>query len=93
MGLRRRPKRAGRHGAPRGRLLLDATSAIASVVALGLLLPLFGASLLLVVLLDQLVVCRSATLAGDSTSRQPAPIPLGQSPLRRRSDASPSGLA
>ncbi|GAB2580233.1 PepSY-associated TM helix domain-containing protein [Microlunatus antarcticus] len=63
MWWRRRPKGAGRIGAPRGRMPLAATPAlVAGLVVLGVLLPLFGASLVLVVLLDQLVFRRSPLL-------------------------------
>ena len=59
MWWRRRPGRAGTVGAPRGRMPLKATPAlVAGLVVLGLLLPLFGVSLLLVLLLDQLVLRR-----------------------------------
>jgi uncharacterized iron-regulated membrane protein len=62
MWWRRRPK--GRSlGAPRGRLPLRATPALAVlVVALAVFLPLFGISLLAVLLLDQLVLRRIAGL-------------------------------
>ncbi|WP_350277928.1 PepSY domain-containing protein [Kribbella sp. HUAS MG21] len=62
MWWRRRPK--GRAlGAPRGRLPLRATPALAVlVVALAVFLPLFGISLLAVLLLDQLVLRRVAGL-------------------------------
>jgi uncharacterized iron-regulated membrane protein len=58
MWWRRRP--AGRTvGAPRGRLPLRATPVLAvGVVALGVLLPLFGASLAVVLLLDRFVLRR-----------------------------------
>ncbi len=58
MWWRRRP--AGRAvGAPRGRLPLRATPALAVlVVALGIFLPLFGLSLVVLLLLDQLLLRR-----------------------------------
>ncbi|HWD78178.1 MAG TPA: PepSY domain-containing protein [Kribbella sp.] len=58
MWWRRRPK--GRAlGAPRGRLPLRTTPGLAAlVVALALFLPLFGATLVAVLLLDQLVLRR-----------------------------------
>lgn len=61
---RRRPRGAGRIGAPRGRMPLAATPALAAgLVVLGLLLPLFGASLVLLLLLDRLVLRRVPRLA------------------------------
>lgn len=61
MWWRRRPKRAGRLGAPRGRLPLVATPVLlAALIALGLFLPLFGVSLVIIALLDQLVLRRVA---------------------------------
>jgi uncharacterized iron-regulated membrane protein len=51
-------------GAPRGRLPVRATPLIAAaMVALGLLLPLFGISLLAVLLLDQHVLRRVPALS------------------------------
>ena len=65
MWWRRRPRGAGRIGAPRGRMPLRATPLlVVGVVALGVLLPLFGISLVLVLLLDQLVLRRVPALAG-----------------------------
>jgi uncharacterized iron-regulated membrane protein len=63
MWWRRRPK--GREvGAPRGRMPLRATPGlVVGLVVLGLFLPLFGASLLVVLLLDQLVLRRVPALA------------------------------
>jgi uncharacterized iron-regulated membrane protein len=64
MWWRRRPRRTAKGlspdlGAPRGRLPLRATPALAvGVVCLGILLPFFGGSLLLVLVLDQLVLRR-----------------------------------
>ena len=64
MWWRRRPKGAGRLGAPRGRLPLATTPGlVVGLVVLGVLLPLFGASLVLVLLLDQLVLRRVSVLA------------------------------
>ncbi|MEU8226126.1 PepSY domain-containing protein [Kribbella sp. NPDC048915] len=58
MWWRRRPK-AKAIGAPRGRLPLRATPALAVlVIALALFLPLFGLSLLAVLTLDQLILRR-----------------------------------
>jgi uncharacterized iron-regulated membrane protein len=58
MWWRRRPK-TNALGAPRGRLPLRGTPALAVlVVALALFLPLFGVTLLAVLLLDQLVLRR-----------------------------------
>ncbi len=57
MWWRRRP--SGSIGAPRGRVPLRATPAlVVGLVALGIFLPFFGVSLLLVLLLDQLVIRR-----------------------------------
>ncbi len=70
MWWRRRPERATSVGAPRGRLPLRTTPALAvGLVVLGILLPFFGASLVLVLLLDHLVVRRLPRVAGwvDST--------------------------
>ena len=65
MWWRRRPKAAGRLGAPRGRMPLRATPLLlVALVALGLFLPLFGLSLLVVLLLDQLVLRRVPALSG-----------------------------
>ncbi|MEV6286052.1 PepSY domain-containing protein [Kribbella sp. NPDC051770] len=62
MWWRRRPKTKAL-GAPRGRLPLRATPALAVlVVALALFLPLFGITLAAVLLLDQLVLRRVAGL-------------------------------
>jgi len=59
MWWRRRPARTGTMAAPRGRMPLRATPAlVVGLVVLGVVLPLFGASLLLVLLLDQLVLRR-----------------------------------
>jgi uncharacterized iron-regulated membrane protein len=65
MWWRRRPRGAGRLGAPRGRLPIRSTPLLAvALVALGIFLPLFGVSLLAVLLLDQLVLRRVPALAG-----------------------------
>jgi uncharacterized iron-regulated membrane protein len=65
MWWRRRPARSGSVGAPRGRLPLRTTPLLAAgVVALGILLPVFGISVLVVLLLDHLVVRRVPALAG-----------------------------
>ncbi len=81
MWWRRRPARASSVGAPRGRMPLKATPAlVAGLVVLGLLLPMFGASLLLVLLLDQLVLRRVPRL-GALLRRQ----------LRRVSSRRPPG--
>jgi uncharacterized iron-regulated membrane protein len=62
MWWRRRP-RGTAVGAPRGRMPLRATPAlVVGLVALGLLLPLFGASLVVVLVLDQLVLRRVPAL-------------------------------
>ena len=59
MWWRRRPARTRTMAAPRGRMPLRATPAlVVGLVVLGLVLPLFGASLVLVLLLDQLVLRR-----------------------------------
>lgn len=59
MWWRRRPSRSGSVGAPRGRMPVRATWWLAAVlVALGVVLPMFGVTLLLVLLLDQLVLRR-----------------------------------
>jgi uncharacterized iron-regulated membrane protein len=66
MWWRRRPRRADGHalGAPRGRMPLRATPAlVAALVVLGVVLPFFGISLLVVLLLDQLVLRRVPALA------------------------------
>ncbi|MFC4786451.1 PepSY-associated TM helix domain-containing protein [Nocardioides sp. MAHUQ-72] len=62
---RRRPRGRTSLGAPRGRLPLRTSPLLLlGVVALGVLLPLFGVSLLLVLALDQVVVRRVPRLAG-----------------------------
>ncbi|MBF4161415.1 PepSY-associated TM helix domain-containing protein [Nocardioides acrostichi] len=59
MWWRRRPRGSGRLGAPRGRMPLRATPALlVGFVALGVFLPLFGLSLVVVLALDQLVLRR-----------------------------------
>lgn len=70
MWWRRRPKGGQRMGAPRGRMPVKATPLlVVGLVALGLFLPLFGLSLLVVLLLDQLVLRRVPALSRwfDST--------------------------
>lgn len=62
MWWRRRPKGKAL-GAPRGRLPLRTPGLAVLVVALGLFLPLFGATLVAVLLLDQLVLRRVPRLA------------------------------
>lgn len=58
MWWRRRPRGSG-SGAPRGRMPLRSSPLlVAGLVLLGVLLPLFGLSLLLVLVLDQLVLRR-----------------------------------
>ena len=60
MWWRRRPRGTGTLGAPRGRMPLAATPALAVlVVALAVFLPVFGASLVLALVVDQLVLRRS----------------------------------
>lgn len=59
MWWRRRPARSGSVGAPRGRMPVRATWwLVAALAVLGVVLPLFGITLLAVLLLDQLVVRR-----------------------------------
>ena len=63
MWWRRRPS-GKRMGAPRGRLSLRTTPALAAgLVALGIFLPLFGISLLVVLLLDRFVLRRVPAMA------------------------------
>ncbi|GAA0606300.1 PepSY domain-containing protein [Kribbella sandramycini] len=63
MWWRRRPKSAGAVGAPRGRMPLKATPALAVlVIALALFLPMFGITLALVLILDRLVIRRTPRL-------------------------------
>jgi uncharacterized iron-regulated membrane protein len=63
MWWRRRPRRSGAVGAPRGRMPIRATPVLAALlVALGVFLPLFGMSLLVVLVLDQLVLRRVPVL-------------------------------
>lgn len=65
MWWRRRPRGSGAIGAPRGRMPLRASPLLgAGVLALGVFLPLFGLSLIAVLLLDQLVLRRVPALAG-----------------------------
>ena len=59
MWWRRRPPKAGGVSAPRGRLPLRSKPLLASgLIVLAFFLPLFGASLVLVLLLDQLLLRR-----------------------------------
>ena len=59
MWWRRRPSRSGSVGAPRGRMPVRATWWLAAaLVVLGVVLPLFGLTLVLVLLLDRLVLRR-----------------------------------
>ncbi|MDN4174023.1 PepSY domain-containing protein [Nocardioides sp. SOB77] len=65
MWWRRRPRGRSSIGAPRGRMPLRSTPALlVGIVALGVLLPFFGLSLLVALLLDQLVLRRVPALAG-----------------------------
>jgi uncharacterized iron-regulated membrane protein len=59
MWWRRRPARSGSVGAPRGKMPIRATWWLAAaLVGLGIFLPMFGITLLVVLLLDQLVLRR-----------------------------------
>lgn len=59
MWWRRRPRGQGRVGAPRGRLPVRTTPLLAvGLVVLGVTLPLFGASLVVILLLDRFVLRR-----------------------------------
>ncbi|GAB3046976.1 PepSY domain-containing protein [Intrasporangium mesophilum] len=63
MWWRRRPRATSQIGAPRGRMPLKASPPLAvAIVALGIFLPVFGVSLLIVLLIDQFVVRRSERL-------------------------------
>lgn len=65
MWWRRRPRGATRLGAPRGRMPLRTSPLlVVGIVGLGVFLPMFGLSLLVVLLLDQLVLRRVPALAG-----------------------------
>ena len=65
MWWRRRPRRSGSVGAPRGRMPLRRTPLLlVGIAALGVVLPLFGLSLLAVLVLDQVVLRRVPALAG-----------------------------
>ncbi|WP_435741707.1 PepSY-associated TM helix domain-containing protein [Nocardioides sp. SYSU DS0663] len=65
MWWRRRPRGHGSVAAPRGRMPLRSSPwLLVGVVALGVLLPFFGLSLLVVLALDQLVLRRVPALAG-----------------------------
>ena len=64
MWWRRRPSRSRSMAAPRGRMpLRSSPPLVVGLVALGLFLPLFGLSVLVVLALDQLVVRRVPALA------------------------------
>ncbi len=64
MWWRRRPRGTERVGAPRGRMPVRATPLlVVGLVGLGLFLPLFGVSLLVVLLLDRLVLRRVPALS------------------------------
>ena len=68
MWWRRRPRRGATGqasvGAPRGRMPIRGTPLLAvGLVALGVFLPLFGSSLLIVLILDQLVIRRFRPLS------------------------------
>jgi len=64
MWWRRRPRGSGRLGAPRGRMPIRRTPVLAVLLAaLGVFLPLFGLSLVAVLLLDQVVLRRVPALA------------------------------
>ncbi|GAA2741042.1 PepSY domain-containing protein [Terrabacter aerolatus] len=72
MWWRRRPRGAGAVGAPRGRMPFAASPLLAVlVVGLALLLPVFGASFVLVLLLDRYVIRRVPRLrrAFDTADR------------------------
>lgn len=63
MWWRRRPRGRERLGAPRGRMPVKATPLLlVGLVALGLFLPLFGISLVVALVLDQLVLRRVPAL-------------------------------
>jgi uncharacterized iron-regulated membrane protein len=65
MWWRRRPKKGGSIGAPRGRMSIKGSPMlIVALVALGIFLPFFGLSLVLLLLVDQLVLRRIPALAG-----------------------------
>ncbi len=63
MWWRRRPAAARSIGAPRGRMPVRSPVLLVGLVALGVLLPVFGASLMLVLVLDQVVLRRVPALA------------------------------
>ena len=64
MWWRRRPKGSSSLGAPRGRMPLRSTPLlVVALVALGVFLPVFGVSLVAVLLLDQLVLRRVPALS------------------------------
>lgn len=62
MWWRRRPRGSGSVGAPRGRMPLATSPALAvGIVLLGIFLPVMGVSLLIVLLADRLVLSRLTT--------------------------------
>lgn len=64
MWWRRRPKKGTSMGAPRGRLPIKSSPLlIAALVALGIFLPFFGISLVLLLLFDNLVIRRVPALS------------------------------
>jgi uncharacterized iron-regulated membrane protein len=70
MWWRRRPSGSKDIEAPRGRMPLKASPLLAAgIVAMGLFLPVFGASLLLVLLLDQFVIRRHERLTRFTGAR------------------------
>ncbi|MGL5827140.1 MAG: PepSY-associated TM helix domain-containing protein [Nocardioides sp.] len=65
MWWRRRPKKGGSIGAPRGRMPIKSSPMlIVALVALGIFLPFFGLSLVALLLIDQLILRRIGRLAG-----------------------------
>jgi uncharacterized iron-regulated membrane protein len=70
MWWRHRPRGTTDIGAPRGRMPLAASPLLAAaIIALGIFLPVFGASLLLVLLLDRLVIRRSPRVSRVTGTR------------------------
>jgi uncharacterized iron-regulated membrane protein len=71
MWWRRRPRGSGTIGAPRGRMPVRSTPVLAVLlIALGVFLPFFGISLLVVLVLDQLVLRRVPALGRWFTTTQ-----------------------
>ena len=69
MWWKRRPKKAGL-SAPRGRMPIADSPAIAiTLIVLGVVLPLFGASLIVVLLLDKFLIRRTPKLIGALNSK------------------------